>query len=333
MLSILLTHLATAQKRILGEFVPSVERLMDIYARGWTMPLTPDQQKAARRYIQRISANHTFPRIHQKAQRMERSEDAEDSLAARLYGHDLITEITYCQGMASLLAGGDPPALTSEIVHTFMRKLTMFRLFGLTMGYLASEKDPAYMVSFPPSQLEELLTSSSKQSREVQVYSARPMSNVEYVALHQIVKNAPTRWGLYVMNRGPQIVYMIEDYGYGIRHKDKDKTPLRAEELPQLFGDFSTNERGLGLQVAKELIHSIEGYIEVISTTNRATVRYSTADNSTETRESSGYHGTLFSVYVPRNPVRTLSEPQSLGDRTFPDPHSAVLRPERVLAS
>ncbi len=323
--------MATLQKRILQEFVPSVERLMDIYARGWALPFTPDQQEAAREYIQRLAAHRTLDKICQKAQRVTRSESAENSLAARLYDHDLRIEMTYCRGMANLLAGKDPPALTNEIVHTFMRKLTMFRLFGLTMDYLASEKDPASIISFPSSQLEELLTSSSKQSREIRVYSARSISNVEYVAIHQIVKNAPTRWGLYVTNHGPYVRYMIEDHGKGIRHEDK--TPLRAEELPQLFGEFSTTGGGFGLQIARELIHSIGGYVEVISTTERATVRYSTTDHHAETSPPSGYRGTLFAVYVPRNYLRTLSASQSPGDQMFPDPHSAVQRPETILVS
>lgn len=331
MLPILLTTMATAQKRILGEFVPSVQRLMDIYARDWALPFTPDQNEAVSRYIKGVAANHTIDRICKKAHRVEQSEGAEDSLAARLYGHDLKVEMTYCLGMASLLAGSDPPVLDTEIVHTFMRKLTLFRLFGLTMGYLASDGDPAYLVSFPSSQLDVLLTSSSRYNRDVLAYSTRPVSNIEFVALHQIVKNAPTRWGLYATNDGAYTRYMVEDQGMGIRHKDK--TPLRAEELPQLFDEFSTNEGGLGLQIAKKLIQSIGGYIEVVSTTDRATVRYSTADHSTETQDSSGYRGTLFSVYVPRNHFTILSGSSSPGDRTSPDPHSAAPRPERVLAS
>ena len=322
----------TLQQRILHEFTPKVERLMDIYARDWRLlSLTEDQVEDIVAYMRRLASNRTFERMDKKAKKIKNTAGAQHSLAARLYDHDLITEITYLQGMESIVRR-EPDFTIDDVEATcFMRKLTAIRLFGLTMGYLASDNKPDYLSFFPPSQLDYLLTSSSLQSREIHFNVSQDIRNVEYVALHQIIKNATALWELYANNQRQYTRYIVQDFGGGIRHKDK--TPLTVGELPEIFNEFSTKGSGHGLQIARHLIHSLGGHIKVVTTTEKATLRYSTRYEKAESSRPTGMHGTLFSVYVPRNYLTTRAAAQSLQDRISLSPHSAAPHLRTGLAS
>ncbi len=319
--------MATLQQCILHEFTPPVLQLMDIYARDWRLPLTAEQADEATTYIHRLAAQDTFKKIDAKAQKIKKITGAHTSLAARLYDHDLVGEITYCQLATNIVRKEPLFTFVDAEATSFMRKLTSFRLFGLTIGYLVSDHHPDYLSFFPPFQLEHLLISASPKSREIHTAVSHNLSNVEYVALHQIVKNAPARWELYVKNEGPFTRYIIQDSGSGIRHKDK--TPLTVEELPEIFNEFSTKESGHGLQIARHLIHSLGGYLEVITTTERATLRYSTRYEKAEFSPPSGMRGTLFSVYVPQQYFTALNVSPSAGHRTSLNPDISAPLPER----
>jgi hypothetical protein len=321
----------TLKQRILHEFTPQVEQLMDIYARDWRLPsLTEDQAHDAVAYMHRLAANNTFKRIDANANKIKRTAGAQHSLAARLYEHDLIGEMTYCQ-LATTIIQKEPLLINNAEAARFMRKITSFRLFGFTMGYLASDHDPRYLSFVPPSQLDCLLTSASPRSRKIHTAVSQNLSNVEYVALHQIIKNAPSSWELYAKNEGIYTRYVIQDFGGGIRHKDK--TPLTADELPEIFNEFSTKDSGHGLQIARHLIHSLGGHIEVITTTEKGTLRYSTQYEKASSSASFGMYGTLFSVYVPKDYLTTPTAAQSLPGQTSPDPHIFAPHPERELVS
>lgn len=304
---------------------------MDIYARYWKLPLTPDQAADTVAYMHRVAAHRTFEIVDTKAQKIKKINGVQPSLAARLYDHDLIGEITYCQGMASIIRREPRYEIVDVEATRFMRKLTTIRLFGLTMGYLASGHHPDYLSFFPPSQLEHLLTSASPKSREIHTAVSHHLSNVEYVALHQIIKNAPARWELYAKNDGLSTHYLIQDSGSGIRHKDQ--TPLTADELPEIFNEFSTKDGGHGLQIARHLIHSLGGHIEVITTTEKGTLRYSTQDEKAGSSASFGVYGTLFSVYVPQNYLTVLTAAPSLRPQTSPNPGISAPLPETRSAS
>ncbi|HLC70424.1 MAG TPA: hypothetical protein VJI32_00320 [Candidatus Nanoarchaeia archaeon] len=323
--------MTTLQNRILHEFTPKVEQLMDIYARDWRLPLTGEHADEAVAYMRRLATHTTFKRIDGTAQKIKKIPGAPRSLAARLYDHDLIGEITYLQGMESIVRREPEFTIDDTDATRFMRKLTTIRLFGLTMGYLASDHQPGYLSFFPPSQLDYLLTSSSQQSREIHTPISTTISNVEYVALHQIIKNAPARWELYANNEKQCTKYRIQDFGAGICHKDK--TPLTADELPEIFNEFSTKDSGHGLQIARHLIHSLGGHIDVVTTTEKATLRYSTRYEKAESSKPTGTHGTLFSVYVPRGFLTARAAAPSLPGQISLSPHSAAPHPERELAS
>lgn len=321
----------TLQKRILHEFTPKVERLMDIYARNWKLPLSIEQADDAAAYMHRLAAHRTFEKIDAKAKKMKKTAGALHSLAARLYDHDLIGEITYLQGMESILRKEPGLPINDTEANRFMRKLTSFRLFGLAMGYLASDHNADYLSFFPQSQLDYLLTFASLKSRKIQSMVSHNLSNVEYVALHQIVKNAPAHYELYAKNEGLFTKYLIQDLGGGIRHKDK--IPLTANELPEIFNEFSTKDSGHGLQIARHLVHSLGGHIEVVTTTEKGTLRYSTEYEKAESTVSFGVHGTLFSVYVPQDWFTAPTVSRSAGHRTSLNPDTAAPRPERELVS
>src|SRR3989338_10659968 len=126
--------MTTLQKRILNEFTPKVERLMDIYARDWRLLSSPKGHylpQDARGYMHRLAANHTFERIDRKAKKIKKTKGSLHSLAARLYDHDLVGEITYCQLALNNLQK-DSSIIDNFEATRFMRKLTTVRLFGLT---------------------------------------------------------------------------------------------------------------------------------------------------------------------------------------------------------
>ncbi len=321
----------TLQKRILQEFTPQVQRLMDIYARDWKLHLSIEQADDAAAYMRRLAVHRTFEKIDAKAKQIKKTAGAPHSLAARLYDHDLIGEMTYLQGMGSILRREPRLPINDVEANRFMRKHTSFRLFGLAMGYLASDHNPDYLSFFPPSQLDTLLSSASQKSRTIYTAVSYDLSNVEYVALHQIVKNAPAHYELYVKTENSFSQYLIQDLGGGIRHKDK--TPLTAAELPEIFNEFSTKGSGHGLQIARHLIHSLGGHIEVITTTEKGTLRYSTLYEKAASSASSGVFGTLFLVYVPKDYLTTLTSLRSAAPQTSPNPGIAAPPPERELVS
>ena len=328
--------MTTLQKRILHEFTPKIERLMDIYARDWRLLssakghyLPQDHAEDAKGYMHRLAANHTFERIDTKAQKIKKTKGSLHSLAARLYDHDLVGEITYLQGMESIFRKDPQFPIDVTEAARFMRKLTTVRLFGLTMGYVASDHDLNYLSFCPSQQLEPLLTSASVKSRKIQTTISHTISNVEYVALHQIVKNAPAHWELYARNEGTSTKYLIEDVGGGICHKDKK--PLSVYELPEIFNEFSTKDGGYGLQIARHLIHSLGGHIEVVTTTEKGTLRYSTRYEKAESSASSGIHGTLFSVYVPHDYFTVRGVERSAAHQISLNPDTSAPRPEKGL--
>ena len=98
--------MTTLQKRILNEFTPKVERLMDIYARDWRLLSSPkghylpqDHVEDARGYMHRLAANHTFERIDRKAKKIKKTKGSLHSLKICYFTYEIMVIQSCCQRM------------------------------------------------------------------------------------------------------------------------------------------------------------------------------------------------------------------------------------------
>lgn len=174
-----------------------------------------------------------------------------------------------------------------------------FRLIGITGAYIASGGNARFEETIPTSQLELLLSDVSKYRISIDS-SEGIVKTPEYVALHQIVKNARGNF-VVVYREGERWAKLsCQDQGPGICYENG--TPLPPEKLPMVFGNFSTRKNGgLGLQFTKRLIELRKGDIEIISSPVYGHAsEYSTLTRMSRIIQEPGFNGTRFTLYFPR---------------------------------
>ncbi len=162
--------------------------------------------------------------------------------------------------------------------NAYFRSLANFRLFGTTMMYLASGGDEQFLSSIPAQQIEYLLESSHAEGM---VLRGDGIKNTDYVALYQLVMNAPSRVTLRVGEDDGYSSISVKDHGGGILNRERTG-PISPEEVGCIFGDFTTkgNGHGLGLQLVKAIADLRKGYVGVTTPTTGGIVIYNTKSNN-----------------------------------------------------
>ncbi len=306
------------------QVLPTLHTL-DIFSRKIFFPITEQQMGFVVPYLAELAASDVVRNFTDKIQNLQKRGD--QSLALALYGHDLISELLSGYLTLDIFRRNPQLNISRTKAQKTLTSVAVLYQFTRTMGYFASHGDPQYISYFPCEQLPFLLESSFAHGGDIHSMVAGNVTNLEYVALHEIIKNAPTRWEFYITTDSTSVQYIIQDFGSGIRHKDG--RPLTANEIPKIFESFTTKGSGLGLRVARDLIHSLGGYIEVATTTEKGTVKCSTQNTMAFECPPSGLQGTSFTVYVPRVPAAA----QSPEDQMAPNLHNAAPRPEIISAS
>lgn len=288
----------------LGE--KSLENIPDLVARGWSLPLPEELKLEVANTVSKERFRVVNKLVCQMGVDPEKfSVTPRAALAARIPNHD--------QGGLAL-AGDDFGYLeqikTKErkiefcsrlgIFDSCLRSSTQYRAFSLTIAYLALDGNPKYTAQLPLSLLPAIIYSPKydfvfEPGENDQTRILTP----EYVALLQIIKNAPVKPTLRYHFNNDQIALEVADQGAGI--KDREGQPLALESLGQIFGNFTTKSQGgLGLQIAKELVHLRGGYIVVETKSEGHPARsYSTLTEVAHETDRE-LPGTTFTVNVPR---------------------------------
>lgn len=200
-------------------------------------------------------------------------------------------------------------ALGEDSIQSFFDHLALFRIFGLSMAYLASGgENEKFLVNIPYHDVKLLLDRFKPQTvchddkrkvmmnfpgydgveyrplqRQVEGCNTKELSfslprngyimNPEFIALWEIVKNAvdfETSPRIEIKDHKIQWntvnYFKVIDNGSGIL--DETGNPLDYKRLPEIFGDFSTKNGGLGLQLAQRLINLRKGKISVETSWN-----------------------------------------------------------------
>jgi len=269
--------------------------LPDIFARGWYLPITdPDQIDKIRgafseEKCKELQRGVIYNQIEKR--REERKEELQSThrrttLASRIPGHDLsnlwapfgaqvgaVHHLRYWESRS--------PEEKLENAEFLLKVLVPYRAFCLAMAYLASDGDERFVWKIPMRQLP-YCTPSKREGIDWNGEGNYRVGSPEYVALCQILKNAPTGVTVEYGDTGAYDLIAVEDSGEGIR--DQEGRPLPPERLGEIFDDFTTKKDGggLGLQVAKELVHLRKGDITVVTTTRgeggNQTYAYNTGD-------------------------------------------------------
>jgi|APSaa5957512622_1039677.scaffolds.fasta_scaffold00920_17 light-regulated signal transduction histidine kinase (bacteriophytochrome) len=286
----------------------TLKGLPDIFSNGWSLPLKSSLKDQVRSGIslQKFSEiNKLFIQIQRKNK--EHINNYSTSLAAKIPNHDLKNFLYGLNINVDFLINrvGKSEYATRNfkegtLVEEILDDIMPYRSFCLSMTYLASNGNMKFTSSIPVKQIKHFLKTSSNYKMDFKTgkNDSNSILTPEYIALLQIVKNAPTLPTVCYGVKEDLTFIQVEDSGPGFR--DKDGNFLPPERLPEIFGNFSTRKKGgLGLQVAKELVHLRGGYLTVeTKTEGELTISYNTKTNKVieglPKRE-----GTKFEIYTP----------------------------------
>ena len=174
---------------------------------------------------------------------------------------------------------------------------------GLTaLSYLATG-DKNFLVQVDSGNVPDLLRvmNSDRIKCSYDFGKIQAISSDQYIAIHQLVKNAWKK----VQNNGvidetievrlketySQMVVTVKDNGAGISD----------DKLPIIFGNYTEGGTGIGLQIVKRIMDLRKGHIEAVSTVPEGgTFRYDTKSNTTVKIGEHQPQGTAFTLYFPK---------------------------------
>ena len=111
--------------------------------------------------------------------------------------------------------------------------------------------------------------------------------HTEFFSMYHLAKNAAEHSNRYWIEIGSNDKYnyiTVRDDGCGIKEKN----------LKEIFGEFSTTGKGLGLQIVKDIIHFRGGYVEVKTKTSKGSWRYDTREGTTVEKLDENMNKTAF---------------------------------------
>ena len=291
---------------ILSEFAPAVAELPDILGQG---KQSLDQIIAHPQEILSLAIEgKKYHDIAEMARYLTQTGNLSDfrrknlPLGVRLYKHDLKNLHAEFYGQMQLLELDPDKIDDAKFASGLLCLMANFRLFGITMGYLASDGNEKYTSKIFSPQIPCLLNAVSGHGLQSSSIQESAIRSPVYIAIFEAAKNTPTPYRL-VIKKGANITISIHDDGKGICYYDCGKEkPLPLERLPEIFEGFTTRaDGGLGLQVAKRLIELRNGHIVVETKTDKSPFHfvYSTETGVPCQVLTSGKTGTTFTFCVP----------------------------------
>ncbi|MBI2136159.1 sensor histidine kinase [Candidatus Woesearchaeota archaeon] len=228
-----------------------------------------------------------------------RRENALAYLAIGVFTHDLTTPVTisssFASGLEQVLAGSmEVDRFLKDKYSSSLSYENVRNILVLPAYILSGDKKflPAIKTQYVPDMLKSMLGTDVEISYDFS--GAKKISLDKYFIILQLAKNAKK----YAKTK-IDVKYEVKDGSATITVSDTGNG-IPADKLPDLFGDYTTEGTGLGLQIVKKLVDMKKGYVKVDSTQpTKGTSRY---DTRTEEVSAAAQHnqGTTFRVYLPK---------------------------------
>lgn len=284
----------------------AINDLPDMFARGWNIPV----DNSLREEVKKVASKEKCWVVQKLLNKIQKQKvgyngSYRTSIAARIPGHDLRNVWVPVECSVDAFSDIGRNIYFTErfekgiLTEKFLIAVTPYRAFCLAMAYLASDGDNKFTFNIPITQIRHFLQGSGYEfSFKTGQNDEDSILSPEYVAMLEIVKNAPKTPVVSYRKNDDYSVIRISDSGKGIM--DEVGKPLLPERLREIFGMFTTkSEGGLGLQVAKELANLRGGHLVVETTTEGSpTFSYSTKTDTVKEVPSKGM-GTTFEICVP----------------------------------
>jgi hypothetical protein len=172
---------------------------------------------------------------------------------------------------------------------------------GLNILPYIATGDKEHLTQIPKEQFPKMLEQMLPRRANFELDGVEDISSDLYFAVIQLVKNSfknvdeagsidDTIKVSFEENDSHTII-SVKDHGTGI---DRDKMHL-------IFGNYTEEGTGIGLQAVKRIVDLRGGYIEVESTTKDSKKsKYSTLRGNITKPKKDDNHGTEFKVYIPK---------------------------------
>ena len=295
---------------VIKEFGESVLECPDIFEDGWSLPLHKNRLEETIKYVTKEKLDNVqnalelISKINEQGGDYKRKDSV--SLALRLYRHDLrnICVILDFAGYNIKNRVHDEKftkMVNIDYINEFFSSLANFRLFSATMAYLASDGDTRFDVKIPYSNAGYLLERlTGKQAKVDNQLVNEFMHSPDYIIISEFLQNTPQKSKILFKEEKGYLKLSVRDNGPGIL--DEKGYPLSKEDIPKIFGSYSTKSRsrGIGLQVAERLSELRGGYIEVITTTDGfSTLKFETRGKSCCEIPTRLREGVTFTLHTP----------------------------------
>ncbi len=269
---------------------------------GWAVPLLNEELEQAKSLI-----DHTFygslieilTLAKQERELLGKEYKPDDvTLAARLNGHDMI-------GNLKILTAATESYLENEvdnpdlIVNGIFLKTALLQVHSYARHYLVKQGTPDFRLDIPPELLKDLLAAQSSTHKGVCITDPDPLPThaMAFAVISQFVKNAYSHnpgaeVGIEFERRGRYRIIKVTDNGKGIN--------VAREEIQKIFGTYSSNGGGFGLQFSKRVAELMGGHIELVTTCPQGNTYAYTTGKKVYDRLISGHtKGSVFVLVYP----------------------------------
>jgi len=242
----------------------------------------------------------------------EIAQEDDDYLALTVFDHDLVGVLSSVTEMGCLIKRGH-----GDFLHKFLTYYDTAFPIVLMVPYLATG-DKKFLTDIPCDNIVDRLTTRIGEANiKFFPYSNKTIPSDIYFTAVQLVKNARQALRLAKSEKTlPQDASDVITLGLDNPLEDKycayviDNGPgIAQEDLPKIFGSYSTTGSGIGLQIVKKIADMRDGQITVVSALpGQPGYRYDTSTGKTEEEGNMQnldtdhpWHGTNFVIHLNRH--------------------------------
>lgn len=284
--------------------------LQDPSSEGWTLPLQGTDLEAAvniaeEEFFQQVELLMKLS-LEVLSDERNNTRKGDVSLAARLYDHDCIgivdgvySDLEWLKMIIERDFGQKKFEIATNRLFTNFHEVKQFLI---TIAFLATN-DNTYAIPVKTSNLAYFHIPERNMFFEDNINGT--IYSPETVAVHQLANNARYRVGrndsIIIGFEGDEDynILTVQNQGRGV--SNRDGTPMSKEDLPKIFGEFSTKKiGGLGLQVVKRIVELRKGYLELFTRSNNSVLEYNSVRNTAIESTHQMDKGTKFVLYIPK---------------------------------